>query len=48
MKLQDPDFSGDLVAAGDDESVVELQNGTLSGVAPNLILVTSSLPGEGK
>lgn len=32
MKLQDPDFSGDLVPAGDNEAVVELRNGELRGV----------------
>jgi hypothetical protein len=32
VKLQDAQFSGDLIAAGDGLSVVELQNGRLSGM----------------
>lgn len=31
VKVQDPTFSGTLIASGDNESIVELQNATLSG-----------------
>lgn len=46
VKLQDAQFSGDLVAAGDSLSVVELQNGRLSGMmlARHLEEVTNPVP----